>query len=156
MFEYEIMIKGLENRVTELEKQLFAGAVKTVEPVKWQPKGGRWFIDADAGGDVIDYGLSNEHTRLFGIERQNKEQAERASVEMRKFNRLLALRDELCDGKVVDWTNDSSKYQVYFSHAAEMWYVSVDTFGKNSAPYFTTKETAQKACDMLNSGEVEL
>jgi len=32
----------------------------------------------------------------FGTERPTQQQAERAAVEMRKFNRLLALRDELC------------------------------------------------------------
>ena len=158
MNEYEIMIKNLENRVTELEKQLFAGAVKTVEPVKWQPKGGRWFIDADAGGDVIDYGSSNEHTRLFGIERQNKEQAERATVEMRKFNRLLALRDELCGGdEVVNWENGEDKHYLYhWGGDAPKWRIGIDTYSRVQTPYFTSYDLAQKACDMLNSGEVEL
>ena len=152
MNEYEIMIKNLENRVTELEKQLFARAVKTVEPVKWQPKGGDWWIDE---GNVFEF-AHNEIYYPFGTARQTKEEAERAAVEMRRFNRLLALRDELCGDEVVDWTNDSSKYQVFFSHAAELWYFQVDTFGETIAPYFTTTESAQKACDMLNSGEVEL
>jgi hypothetical protein len=77
---------------------------------------------------------------------------------MRRFNRLLALRDELCgDGEEVYWGDDYiEKYNVYFSHAKKCWYVSTDIFCESIQPYFTSEETAQKACDMLNSGEVEL
>ena len=76
--------------------------------------------------------------------------------EMRRFNRLLALRDELCDGEVVDWTDDDEKYYVYFSHESGAWYVSSDEFCESIHPYFTSENVAQKACNMLNSGEVEL
>ena len=153
MNEYEIMIKNLENRVTELEKQLFAGVVKTVEPVKWQPKGGDWCIYGT--GEICEDGTSEE-SQDFGTERQTEEQAQRAAVEMRRFNRLLALRDELCGDEDMDWTDDEGKYRVYFSHERGDWYVTSDIFCESITPYFTTQELALKARDMLNSGEVEL
>lgn len=155
MNEYEIMIKNLENRVTELEKQLFAGAVKTVEPVKWQPKGGDWYIGY--GGEVLELPTTSESSE-FGLERATQAQAQRASVEMRRFNRLLALRDELCGDEVVDWKDiDFRKYYLFFNHNKGKWASTYhDTFSETITPYFTTKELAQKACDMLNSGEVEL
>lgn len=140
-------LNALKEKIADLESRI------VVEPVKWQPKGGDWYIVN--GGGVVKLATSSE-SREFGSERATKEQAERASVEMRRFNRLLALRDELCGDEVVDWTNDSLKYQVFFSHASELWYFQVDTFGETIAPYFTSGELAQKACDMLNSGEVEL
>ena len=155
MNEYEIMIKNLENRVTELEKQLFAGAVKTVEPVKWQPKGGYWQVDCE--GDVVAVD-SFSHQKGFGTKRITKEQAERAAVEMRRFNRLLALRDELCGDDEVDWEDiDFRKYYLFFNHDNGKWVSTYDdTCYETITHYFTTKETAQRACDMLNSGEVEL
>jgi len=155
MNEYEIMIKNLENRVTELEKQLFAGAVKTVDPVKWQPKGGDWCID-DEG--IIFEAPSTQGNQEFGHERQTEKQAIRAALEMRKFNRLLALRDELCGDAVVDWEDiDFRKYYLFFNHDNGKWVSTYDdTCYETITHYFTTKETAQKACDMLNSGEVEL
>lgn len=155
MNEYEIMIKNLENRVTELEKQLFAGAVKTVEPVKWQPEGGDWYVSGS--GKVFWYTTRTQGYKEFGTERATEEQAERASVEMRRFNRLLALRDELCGNEVVDWKDRRKEnHYVYFSYDRKIWYVSANVACETITPYFTTTESAQKACDMLNSGEVEL
>ena len=136
-------------KVADLESRIVA------EPVKWQPKGGNFFIQSNGKVSEVVGGSDAPH-REFGVERPERQQAQRAAVEMRRFNRLLALRDELCGDEVVNWGDDSSKYQVYFSHAAELWYFQVGTLGENITPYFTTKETAQKACGMLNSGEVEL
>jgi hypothetical protein len=148
------MIKNLEYRVTELEKQLFAGAVKTIEPVKWQPKGGDWYIGY--GGGVVKLVTTSESSE-FGLERQTKQQAERAAVEMRKFNRLLALRDELCGDDVANWTdNESNKWILYFDNKDNEWTTGKNQYMQYVGVYFTSEETAQKACDMLNSGEVEL
>ena len=154
MNEYEIMIKNLENRVTELEKQLFAGAVKTVEPVKWQPKGGDWRIDVE--GNAFEFS-NNELSYYFGTARQTKEQAQRASVQMRRFNRLLALRDELCGDAVVNWTdNESNKWILYFDGKNNEWTTGKNQYMQYVGVYFANEASAQKACDMLNSGEVEL
>ena len=141
-------LQELKAKVTDLETRIAA------EPVaKWQPKGGYWQVDCE--GDVVAVD-SFSHQKEFGTKRITKEQAERAAVEMRRFNRLLALRDELCGDEEVDWTNDEEKYYVYFSHESGAWYVSSDEFCKSIQPYFTSENVAQKACDMLNSGEVEL
>lgn len=142
----------LKAKVAELESRILFPN----EPVaKWQPKGGDWYISVN--GKTYCYATRNEGCREFGTERQTEEQVKRAAVEMRRFNRLLALRDELCGDEDVYWGDDyMEKYHVYFSHEREFWYVSTDIFCESITPYFTTKETAQKACDMLNSGEVEL
>ena len=153
MFEYEIMIKNLEYRVIELEKRTQCGGGSTLTVRKWQPKGGYFQIDCE--GDVVSVN-SFSHKKEFGTKRITREQAERAAVEIRRFNRLLALRDELCGDELVDWTNDEEKYYVYFSHESGAWYVSSDEFCESIQPYFTSENAAQKACDMLNSGEVEL
>ena len=135
-------LQELKAKVADLESRIAA------EPVKWQPKGGNWFIYGD-GGMYEGMGLETE--------RATQEQAQRAAVEMRKFNRLLALRDELCGDELVAWGDDyTEKYNIYFSHERGRWYISPDLFCESITPYFTTDESAQRACDMLNSGEVEL
>jgi hypothetical protein len=141
-------LQELKAKVADLESRSVA------EPVKWQPKGGYFQIYCD--GDVVSVD-SFSHKKEFGTKRITKEQAERAAVEMRRFNRLLALRDELCGDELVAWGDDyTEKYRIYFSHGNGRWYVTTDIFCESITPYFTTKEAAQRACDMLNSGEVEL
>lgn len=124
---------------------------------QWQPKGGDWWIDE--GGEVVEVQTSSP-SREFGLERQTQKQAERAAVEMRRFNRLLALRDELCgnDLEVVDLFSDCKKYYVYSCHRnkEKKWSYTDCSILTSIGVYFTTAKTAQKACNMLNSGEVEL
>lgn len=139
-------LQELKVKVAELESRISA------EPVKWQPKGGDWWIDE---GNVFEF-AHNEIYYPFGTARQTKEEAERASVEMRRFNRLLALRDELCGDEVVNWNDHKHKHYVYFSHSRAKWFPEFDDVYESIMPYFTNYDSAQKACDMLNSGEVEL
>ena len=150
MNDYEKTIEALQNRVRALER--------LIQPVvgvrKCQPKGGYWQVDCE--GDVVAVD-SFSHQKEFCTKRITKEQAERAAVEMRRFNRLLALRDEVCGDELVAWGDDhAEKYNIYFSHERGRWYVTADIFCESITPYFTSDELAQKACDMLNSGEVEV
>ena len=140
-------LQELKAKVAVLESGIVA------EPVKWQPKGG--YLQINCGGDVVSVN-SFSHQKEFGTKRITKEQAERAAVEMRRFNRLLALRDELCGDEVVDWNDHKYKHYVYFSHSRGKWFPEFNDDYESINPYFTNRELAQKACDMLNSGEVEL
>jgi len=141
-------VQALKAKVAELESRISA------EPVaKWQPKGGEWYIGL--GGGVTKLKSSRE-SKKFGLERDTQAQAERAAVEMRKFNRLLALRDELCGDDVVDWNTKTEKFIVYFSHHKGRWLFSRYEDRQDVAVHFVCLESAKKACDMLNSGEVEL
>lgn len=150
MSELDKEIESLESTLARL-KELKARQVEVVK--KWEPAGGRWYINSDGG--IINMGTT-PHTRLFGLERPTYEQAERAYDEMRRFNRLLALRDELCGDFHIDWKNGKRNYYIYFAHSDDLWFISADTSCQNVMPYFSTQELAQRACDMLNSGEVEL
>ena len=135
-------LQALKAKVAELESRIVA------EPVaKWQPKGGNWFIYGDGG---IYEGMALE------TERATQEQAQRAAVEMRRFNRLLALRDELCGDEVVNWSSNDSKFHIHFHTTDKIWFVGLEFQCQFIMPYFTSQESAQRACDMLNSGEVEL
>ena len=136
-------------KVAELESRIVS------EPVKWQPKGGNFFIQSNGKMSEVVGGSDTPH-KEFGVERPERQQAERAAVEMRRFNRLLALRDELCGDEVVNWSSNDSKFYIHFHTTDKVWFVGLEFQCQFIMPYFTTQETAQKACDMLNSGEVEL
>ena len=138
----------LKARIDELESRI------SDEPVaKWQPKCGNFYIRGD--GYVVEVDSTNK-AKVFGTERDTYEKAERASVEMRRFNRLLALRDELCGDESVDWNTKTEKFIVYFSHHKGRWHCSRYEDRQDVAVHFVDLESAQKACDMLNSGKVEL
>ena len=148
MLDLQKELQELKAKVAVLESGIVA------EPVKWQPKGG--YLQIDCGGDVVSVN-SFSHQKEFGTKRITREQAERAAVEMRKFNRLLALRDELCGDEVVNWKNGEDKHYLYhWGGDAPKWRIGIDTYARVQTPYFTSYDLAQKACDMLNSGEVEL
>jgi len=151
MNDYEKTIKDLQDRVKSLELliQPVVG-IAELKPKNWQPVSGDWWIDCLGN---VSKGDTSFDIRHFGHERPTKEQAERASVEMRKFNRLLALRDELCGD---DENYDRWLHTLAFKVTAGKWEAITAYDYKVTTVLFSTKESAQRACDMLNSGEVEL
>ena len=147
-------LQDLKAKVAELEARIVAEPEKkwkSKPAKKWEPKGGASWVNGT--GEIIP-SFSEDNARLFGTERETKEQAERAAVEMRRFNRLLALRDELCGE--IDESPYCLKYYVYFIKQQRMWRWAEGLSVVYITPHFTSEESAQKACDMLNSGEVEL
>lgn len=147
-------LQELKEKVADLETRIAA------EPVaKWQPKGGNFFIQSNGKVSEVVGGSDTPH-REFGVERPAREQAQRASVEMCRFNRLLALRDELCGelcgDDVDDLEENKETYFVFYSKQSNMWKKDYILNIKFETPLFTSHDSAQKACDMLNSGEVEL
>ena len=154
MLDLQKELQELKAKVADLESRILFPN----EPVaKWQPKGGNYYISCSG---VIETCGSTNDFKSHGVERATKKQAERAAVEMRRFNRLLALRDELCgnDLEVVDLFSDCKKYYVYSCHGnkEKKWSYTDCSILTSIGVYFTTAKTAQKACDMLNSGEVDL
>ena len=145
-------LQELKAKVAELESRILFPN----EPVtKWQPKGGNWWISCLGIAEKAEF--STEGVRLFGKERDTEEKALLAVVEMRRFNRLLALRDELCGDAVVNWTdNESNKWILYFDNKDNEWTTGKNQYMQYVGVYFANEASAQKACDMLNSGKVEL
>jgi hypothetical protein len=144
----EETIRLLQARIRELEGT----------PVPhWSPVGGGWWITSNNDIVPVTTSINCEMATLFGTRRPTKEQAERAAIEMRKFNRLLALRDELCNGEVPDWFDTTiDKYSIAFDYDNGVWAVSMHSRFQSIQPCFTTREAAKIACKMLNSREVEL
>jgi hypothetical protein len=149
-------MKQIVTAMKEKEKAL-KNPIKATN--NWEPKGGDFFIQSNGKMSEVVGGSDTQH-REFGVERPTRQQAERACIEMRRFNRLLALRDELCskqwDG---DWDFDNFntyKYFLTYIIDEEKWIVDWECTVSRIGVYFTTGLLAQKAADMLNSGEVIL
>lgn len=123
------------------------------KPVKWSPVGGDWFIN-QCDDAVEKWNMSTEETKQAGLERPTQQQADRAFIEMRKFNRLLALRDELCGDELCG--EGIAKYFIFFNTKHKQWDFTDFFVSEYVAPCFTTDASAERACDMLNSGEVIL
>jgi hypothetical protein len=146
-------IEEIKVKIYDLQKDLAVIMNDAAKSKKWSPVGGDWRIFSS--GNVDDWN-SNEHIKNFGYERSTEKQAERAAVEMRRFNRLLALRDELCGDTAVDWNTREAKYFLCHNEESKMWDINTSFCQSINTIYFTTLESAQRACEMLNSGEVEL
>jgi len=139
-------IADLKTRIQELENQI-------AEPKKWSPVNGGWWIDGRGEVEEADTSFGSQE---FGVERPTAQQAVRAAVEMRRFNRLLALRDELCGDDVMDWNSSNTpKYFLVYNAFENVWDLSA-IHKSFVTPCFKTEEQARLACNMLNMGEVEL
>jgi hypothetical protein len=94
MTELQQLKNTIADAIDRLEALEMAQATNNA-PVKWEPKGGCYFIDLS--GNVYR-STSTHQSRSFGAERETKEQAEHAAEWMRKFNRLLCWVEENAPG----------------------------------------------------------
>lgn len=144
--ELENELKLLESGAAAIREQLAA------MPMQWEPEGGDFFIDPDG---QVTYGESSDNYKRFGTERKTREAAERAAIEMRKFNRLLAYRDEFAP----DYDPDRSELTVgeccvHFDHARKRWTMSRNRVGDVAGAVYMPLRVAVHLCRKLNSGEV--
>jgi hypothetical protein len=151
MSDLDDKIEEIKVKIYELQKDLAVIMNDAAKPKNWSPVGGDYYVNSD--GDIHNDSASCRSTREFGVERPTQQQAERAAVEMRKFNRLLALRDELCGDDA-----ELGIYHFIFQNRDGTYFIGYSEQQNNEigSVRFTTKESTQRACDMLNSGEVEL
>lgn len=113
---------------------------------KWEPEGGPFYLACNGGVHGVP---STDGTRMFGVERQTREQAERDLPEMRLHNRLLAWRAEHDD------VNDRADYTVYMNDGKAKhirW-----RNGENDLGSVLMSEKAAKAlCEAINEGRFDL
>ena len=146
--ELENELKLLESGADAIREQLAA------MPKQWEPEGGDYFIDPD--GLIMD-GASSDNYKRFGSERKTREAAERAAIEMRKFNRLLAYRDEFAPGYEPDWNNSEEvKVYVFQDHQSGKYHFAINALCKTIGAVYMPIDVAAELCRKLNSGEVVL
>jgi hypothetical protein len=135
-------IAGLKRRIEALEKE---------EVEQWEPEGGKWFVD-DCGS--VECFKSIDSSRMFGLERDTKEKAEKASNKMRAFNRLLAYHDEFCPD--YEFTHENKNYYVFFSESNNQYMTDRMVNHRVIGCVFFPSQVAIELCHKLNSGEVVL
>jgi hypothetical protein len=94
MTEIQQLKKTIADALERLEELELAQAAKDL-PVKWDPKGGEWYVSSCG---IVCKSLPADHSRKFGTERETQEQAEHAAEWMRKFNRLMCWVEENAPG----------------------------------------------------------
>lgn len=128
----------IDDQIAELEK-----------PKPWEPKGGGWsvFVDGKVYRDESDLTET-----LFGTVRPTKKQAEQTAVAMRRFNRLLAYRDEFAPGYI--FQRGGMNCYVYANDRA--WFVDSTSVKLSPAEVYFPEKVADELCRKLNSGAVLL
>lgn len=153
MSNYNDEIKELNNRIEYYKESILElkETIKDIEEAnRWEPEGGGHYITS--GGECYEY-ASDTRTREFGAERRSIEQAEQASIAMRRFNRLLAYKDEFAPDYV-------------FNRAFNNWFVFLECDNTFRIDYtsaycqpttvYLPEYVARELCEKLNSGKVVL
>jgi hypothetical protein len=135
---YLTWLSEIDDQIAELEK-----------PKPWEPKGGEWYISI-IGAALDD--CTDPLTASFGMERGTKEQAEQAAVAMRRFNRLLAYRDEFAPGYIFQYGGLNH----YIFAQDRLWCVGSTSLNNIPANVYFPENVADELCRKLNSGEVIL
>jgi hypothetical protein len=121
---------------------------------KWQPKSGEWFVAGE--GSVIRHSSQVGFTN-FGTEYPTKEAAEKARDTMRVHNRLLAWLAENDDGWVADWDDDSqAKWFVFYNPRDGRCRSGANSFTKGLGAVYMSQQNAEKLCNLLNEGGIDL
>ena len=153
MSDYNEEIKELNNRIEYYKESILEleEALKDIEEAnRWEPEGGGFYINC--GGETYEC-ASDTHTREFGAERRSIEQAEQASIAMRRFNRLLAYKDEFAPDYV--FNRAFNNCYVYFDYD-NIYRVSNTSCYCEPTTVYLPEEAAKELCKKLNSGKVVL
>ncbi len=145
--ELEAKLKEMQDELTTLKGVPEEKKSKD----KWEPIAGEYFVNIDG---EVSCAATNLECKLFGTERQSKEAAERASKEMRIFNRLLAYRDEFDP----DFEYDESEENYYIEQYNGTYSSDCDCDGeyRRIGVVYFSYQVAKLLVYKLNFGEVVL
>jgi hypothetical protein len=124
-----------------------------IKPSQWEMKPAEWYISTY--GEVVEHSeLLKQYTKknkaqLFGMVYHTKEQAEKAKNQMKKANLLrywVSTMQDLDEGRAYIFKCRNGKYDWFYSTLGRV------SFGE----IYMTEDTAEKICNALNKGELEL
>lgn len=145
--ELKRQLAEIQTKIEELEKET---QFKRVE------KGKEYFTThcAEQGAitlkwternDICDEGYYNNNNYFY-----TKERAEEVTKNIRVLLKLWRLHDTLCEDYVPNWDEEEAKWIIFYSYSKEAWCEEWWVSNNYNLPCFSTKELAQKACDILN------
>ena len=136
-------IEELKAAAVKLQQQIEA----LEKPKQWEPRGGSYWVRISTIDDACK----------FGVERQTKKAAEKASDAMRTHNRLLAYVDEFGGDWEANWENSEQlKYSVYYGYISKLWGRDFSQTLCTNGTVYMPKDCAEGLAAKLNSGEVVL
>ena len=143
--EAKVLLQQAQDALEHLENNPPVG--------QWKPKG-KWFV-ADSGTTFEAH--NNEHRQDFGNSFLTMQQAQKASPQMRRHNKLLAYVAEFDDGWEPDF-GDRNQYKhfIFYAHHAREWRSTFDTRTENPDIVYMSFECAEGLQAKLNTGEVIL
>jgi len=128
-------------------------------------KKGKYLIDLNddtiyENDKFIDY-LYEEYSKENGLVRNNKALAENVLKQIKKFTRILALRDQECIySRGYEFIKGGDNWIIKYDFAEEennRWVTAyTDYYYFPDRIYFRTEEDAQKICDILNEGRFKI
>ena len=160
--------KKFGDSTASINRTLFWDEVKIEIPEKpkIELKEKEYFIDFAHGWKLCPYcvkhtdGYDKEYKTYLanaGLTRNDKEVAQQALNQIKRFTRLLALRDQECpNSRGFNPRKNELKFAITYD-VDEGMYLSFNMY--NFMPdkvYFKTKEDAERICDILNSGRFML
>lgn len=136
-------IKNLENELAELKAEI----IEEEKTKDWNPSGGNLLVCST--GEVSEISWGSDRYRNFGVEFDNKNQAQQAAIAYRRYHRLYRLALELNGDWVPDFLNqEEDKYYIFNSYNTLK--VNICNVAKRYCDiYFKTEKLAQKAIDIL-------
>ena len=98
------------------------------------------------------------YEELFGLSRNEQKTIETALKQIKRFTRLLALRDQECpDSRGYEFRNGGDNWFISYSIKDNKWdYDYASNYFEADKVYFKTGDDAQKICNILNSDRFDL
>jgi len=91
------------------------------------------------------------------LTRNDKETAEKAFRTIKRFTRLLALRDQECpNSKGYEFKPNKENYYIFYNELENKYEYDYECIYNHLDVYFNTGGDAQKICNILNSGKFNL
>ena len=110
-------------------------------------------LELDDKTELIDYIYAVNN----GLARNDKETAEKALKQIKKFTRLLALRDQECqDSRGYEPKLGKKSYGITKEAISKKFHIYETYDNCPDRVYFKTEEDAKKICDILNSRKFDL
>lgn len=152
--------ENMNNTITLTDEQMEAlksGKSITINPPKkslWKPKQGEWSINLVLDDAYIS--VNDEIRRLAGLSYQTEEDAKEVAAHLRSTARQYAWLKEHNPTYISTCIYDNNQYYIQLDYSDLQYKVNYVFKYKTLGVVYMDKESAEKLCKALNSGEVML
>ena len=107
--------------------------------------------------EKLDKPVELGYLKTNGLTRNDEEMAKKALKTIKRFTRLLAIRDQECpNSRGYEFQSEKENYYIFKNERTNKYDYDIGFYWNCLGVYFSTPEDAQKICDILNSGKFDL